>query len=109
MVPRPWIEYETAGAKNPKYCQPDALLLHPQRQTCYILEAKRNHVADAYFQLENRYKPVVRHLFDEGTTVVGIEVCNFFDCAVRVPEKPNLVDDIYEANPQMFNVLIMHP
>lgn len=93
----PWIRYQSAG-DGFHWCQPDALLFHPERGRITVLEIKLRHTDAAYRQMFDLYRPVVSHLFP-AYKVGCCEVVRWFDPEIytsvapalcRVPEDVNI-------------------
>ncbi len=78
----PWLQY--IDAQGLRFCQPDLLLFY--KDIIVLCEIKLSHTANAYFQLEGLYRPVVERLFP-GYTVLSLEITRSFDPGIRFPEE----------------------
>lgn len=106
----PWFVFKEMEAERPRFCQPDGLLIDIQQGRIIIVEAKYSHTSDAWWQLQ-RYGSVVSKAFSPNSefAVIGLEVCKWFDPAVRAPQKPTMCSDLHYANQGSFNVHIWRP
>lgn len=77
-------------------CIPDGLAFseasYPQLT---VIEIKHRHTADAWFQLNNLYLPVVRKAFPRHKLKL-LEVCTCFDPDISIPAVVTQVDDLRE-------------
>lgn len=106
----PWIEFRVRGDSRRHWCQPDALYFDLARGQITIIEIKYAHCADAWFQLNRVYLPVLQQLFPPGLwKFATLEMVKWFDCATSVPETPKLRDGIARAMPNEFGVFIWKP
>lgn len=105
-LPSPWITYKLLGDNRDHFAQPDALIRLDDR--IIIVEAKYSHTPKAWFQLFEKYEPLVRHLFPAIPTAC-IEICKWYDPAVMCPQSPSLCSDITLASFKHFNVHIYRP
>lgn len=111
FIRSPWFRYtlRTMAGRH-YYAQPDGLFVDVARGRITIVEIKYQHVVDAYFQLIDKYIPIVRKFFgDELWQYSVLEVVQWFDPHVQFPAKPFLVDTFQDARPGTFNVLIAQP
>jgi hypothetical protein len=69
----PWIKYW--GKKGgPYWAQPDFVLMDKEKQRVLIVEVKLTHCANAFFQLENMYKPLLRKILGTDWTINTLEI-----------------------------------
>jgi len=94
-LPSPWVRFTNVEDANARWCQPDGLIIDLAAGEIVIVEMKYQHTADAWWQLEKLYKPVLRAMFPAGLwTLRCVEVVKWFDPAtafpvsVRMSEKP---------------------
>lgn len=85
----PWIEFW--NAKGKRFCQPDALIFLPSH--IVIVEVKRIHTSNSYYQLAEIYRPVLSSMFP-GTDIQLVEVCSSFDPALSYPGPMEMLEDI---------------
>lgn len=93
-VPSPWLHFRERGSETFRWCQPDGLLIDLRRGVIVIVEIKYNHTADAWWQLNHLYRPVLSALFPP--TLWRLEVCEivkWYDPAVVFPEPCRLVNN----------------
>lgn len=78
----PWFEFNDPHTSCPRWCQPDAML--KTEDGLILFEVKIRFTSDAWFQLEQLYRPVVERalLRPVNATVV---ICRTFDPAVQFP------------------------
>ena len=106
-IPSTWFAYHWHD--RIRYCQPDALLLLEERRVLVIVEIKYSHTADAYWQLENVYLPVLRcFLAASDWQIATLEVVKWFDPAVQFPCKVRLCEDLTQVRVSDFNVHILN-
>ena len=98
-MPSPWFRYTTIEAPNRvNYAQPDGLIIDIEKGRVLICEMKYSHCAEAYFQLLDKYLPIVRKFFNNSDlendggnplwTFATVEIVYWFDCAVAFPTTP---------------------
>lgn len=99
----PWVVFN-----EDRWCQPDGLILSPERSRIVVTEIKLRHCSEAWFQLFQLYIPVVQMLFPDWE-VVGCEVVKWYDPSSVVPQAPKLRENPADALPGAFNVHIYAP
>lgn len=87
----PQIIYWTP--KGPRNAFPDGLLLLPERTI--IIEIKRQHMPEAWWQLRRHYSLVMERY--RVQPIQCIEIVKDFDCAMPFPEPYVLHSSIHEA------------
>lgn len=100
----PWFAY---GDDSPgrRYCQPD-FVLDMGASLCCVVEAKSSWTPDAWWQLEQLYKPVLL-ASRRWREVILLCVAKNYDPANPPPSgPPRIVSDVFEAQPGIFNLLI---
>lgn len=107
-LPSEWFMYHSRG--RIRYCQVDALLFLPDRQVIVLIECKYNHTADAYWQLENVYVPVLRCFLGPANPwqIATCEVVKWFDPSTSFPTRVSLCSDLGVAKVGAFNVHILN-
>ena len=108
----PWFRYTLRHLPNRiNYCQPDGIFVDPSSGLVTIVEIKYAHTADAYFQLVDKYIPIVKKFFGGGSDwrYAVCEVVHWFDAAVAFPTAVRLLDDPLAARPGFFGVHIARP
>lgn len=101
----PWFAF-TDSSSSRHYCQPDFLLLDQGNATCIIVEVKIRWTDAAWWQLERLYVPVLQRVYPH-LSLLRVCVCRSYDPAIRAPEEVNLCDDLMDAKPGVFNVLVV--
>lgn len=91
-----------------RYCQPDGLIVEPERSRITITEIKLRHTSDAYVQVTGIYDPVVRRLFP-GWDIRHVEVCRWYDAGIPFPVPPILVSNLDLCPKAGFGVHIWKP
>lgn len=111
-IPGPWFEYTTDVAPARKnFAQPDGLVIDIERGLIVIIEVKRKHCAEAYFQLVDKYLPLVKLFFNNQSLwkFATLEVVYWFDGTVAFPTKPILRKEIMDVRPGELGVHILRP
>lgn len=72
-----------------------------------ICEVKLSHVSDAYFQLLDKYVPVIKAAFPH-LTVAACEVVKWYDAATSFPCDVSLRPDPSGVSPEEFGVHILN-
>lgn len=75
---------------------PDGLLFDFDARRVLLIEIKLSHSADAWWQLERFYLPIVAEAL-RAFTVIPVEICRTFDPAVRLTKAPVLLTGVCEA------------
>lgn len=105
--PSQWFQYQEHN-KRYKFCQTDGLLFTPKQYKILIVECKYKHTPDAYWQLEDKYVPVVRKLFPDWE-ISTIEIVKWYDPSTAFPTEVVLKKDILDTRPNEFGVHICNP
>lgn len=84
----PWIEYWEEG-NGSKYCQPDGLVFDVRAGIILVVECKLTFTSDAYFQMANKYVPILEGMFP-GWEVKGVQVCKNYGFGTSYPVEPEL-------------------
>lgn len=87
----PWFMY--VDDRGPHVCQPDAIIRWGT--SVVVVEVKRSHTADAWWQLRRLYEPVVSMAL--RTLTHPLEICRTYDPAVYIPDPVELLDDVHDA------------
>jgi hypothetical protein len=110
-LPGPWFSYRTKFYPNQwNYAQPDGLLFDFERGQLTILEMKYTHTSDAYFQLIDKYLPLMRAFL--GTELWSFATCEvvwWYDKAIAFPCPIRLRKEISLVQPNEFAVHICRP
>ena len=110
-VPGPWFKYTVLDRpKVVNYAQPDGLLIQPRRGTVTIVEIKYNHCPESYFQLVDKYLPLVEKLFDKSLWVFPlVTVVKWYDRDTSYPASIRLRDCIGKCSVGEIGVHICRP
>lgn len=114
-VASPWFQYRTDLApQRINYSQPDGLLIDVARGLITIVEIKLTHTPDAYFQLYDKYLPIVEKFFrgEVGERLwrfAVVEVTRWYDTAIAFPTNVTLREDITLVQPNEFGVHVCRP
>lgn len=103
----PWFCYNLPDNSHWKYCQPDGLFFDFNRNLIVIVEIKRSHTRQAWFQLRNLYEPVVRCTFGSAWQYAVCEVTSFFNPTERFPEKLHFVSHFSALQPEQFGLFVL--
>lgn len=109
FLAHPWFFYRDRDDARGRWCQPDGLLILPEKAKIVICEIKLRHVADAYFQLFDLYLPVVKMSFGSEWEFACCEIVRWYDPAEPVPQKAHLCKEVKTASPGEFAVNILKP
>lgn len=102
-----WFDY--FDGESVKHCQPDGLLLFPASRVLLIVEVKRSHTPEAYWQLEHLYVPVLRAFMrDSSWSIATCEVVKWFDPCTRFPVRPVLRENLEDVKVGEFAVHILN-
>ena len=106
-IPSQWFKFQFYGNKL-QFCQTDGLLFTPKQRKILIVEVKYKHTPNAYWQLENKYVPVIKWLFKDWE-ISTVEIVKWYDPATNFPTEVHLKRNILETRPNEFGVHIMSP
>ena len=86
-----WIEYD-GDLCGIKVCQPDGIIFDFERGIITVVECKLSFTADAWYQLNELYIPVLRVMFPEDLWQIrGVQIYKFAAGGVKYPEYPRVV------------------
>lgn len=110
-VPGPWFRYSVRERpKVTNYAQPDGLLIQPRRGLITIVEIKYNHCSDSYFQLVDKYLPLVAALFGkEQWEFPLVTVVKWYDRDTDYPASIRMRDSIENCGTSQIGVHICRP
>lgn len=103
-IPSQWFKYQIPGS-GILFCQTDGLLFTPKQRKILIVEVKYKHTPDAYWQIENKYLPVIRWLFRDWEISI-VEVVKWYDPSTDFPVQVSLKKNIEQVMPGEFGVHI---
>ena len=105
-LPSMWFAY-FAGEKV-RYAQTDGLLFLDNPERCIVVEVKYQHTPEAWEQAWGRYVPLLTNFFARRIPVLGLQVCKWFDPAVKVPVSVHLTPRPESARMNAFNTMILN-
>lgn len=110
-VASPWFVYRVRQApRREVYAQPDGILFDPLRGVATIVEIKYQHISDAYFQLVDKYAPILDTFLDRRIWKLAfVEVCRWYDGTIPFPTQVRMRKDITRCEPNEFAVHIHSP
>lgn len=113
-IPSQWFAYRRLSSPRiVNYAQPDGFYLDFKAGLCTIVEVKYNHTAEAYFQLLDKYLPLLDKFFHRKEKDLWkfavCEVVYWYDKFVHFPCKVCLRDDVTKVRPGEFGVHIWRP
>lgn len=111
-LPGPWFKYRTTDAPaRINYAQPDGLIVDVARGQITICEMKYKHCAEAYFQLVDKYLPIVRKFFNNSEiwTFATVEIVYWFDGTTAFPTQVAMRKDLSRVRPRELAVHICRP
>lgn len=106
-IPSQWFKFQFIGRRS-EFCQTDGLLFTPKQRKILIVEVKYKHTPNAYWQLEDKYLPVIRWLFRDWE-ISTVEIVKWYDPSTQFPTEVILRKDILSVTPQEFGVHILTP
>jgi len=113
FVASPWFRYTLrAFAGRVNYAQPDGLFIDPAQGLVTIVEVKYAHTADAYFQLMDKYVPILKCFLRSATVdwkIAVVEIVHWYDASTAFPVRAQLLEDPLFARPNTFGVHILRP
>jgi len=91
-VASPWLVFRLVREPYMRWCQPDGILIEPERSFVTIIEIKLRHMPEAYAQINGIYLPVLRRLFaGSGFHFRQLEVVRWYDPSQQFPVPVQLV------------------
>lgn len=106
--PSQWFQFQTRGRSRTQYCQTDGIVFQPESRSVLLLEMKWRHCAEAYFQCEYKYGPILQMLFPDWTLTM-CEVVHWFDTTIPFPTEVTLTPEPLNLRPNQFGVHILNP
>ena len=107
-VAAPWFQYQEVGETRVRYCQPDGLLFEPSLRRVVIVEIKLKHTEKAWWQLRQKYGPLIQHVFP-WMEIAYCEVVQWFDLDIPFPELVELRPAVRMSQPDEIQVTIWKP
>lgn len=109
-LPNPWLQFWQADSLRDRWCQVDGLIFLPEILQVIIVEVKLHHTAQAWWQLERLYRPVLETIFLPGAwKMSSLELVRFYDPMTPFPERPAMIPDVLMSEPGRFAVHIWNP
>jgi hypothetical protein len=108
-VRSPWLMFRLKGEPIPRFCQPDGIIVEPERSRIIIVEIKLRHCAEAYTQVTGIYAPVLRKIFPPPWGFRFVELTRWYDPAVSFPAPIQKLSDISLVPGGRFGVHIWNP
>jgi len=109
-LPSPWFKYRRrAVPSRENFAQPDGIAPDPKRGIIFLVEIKIKHTPESYFQLLDRYVPLLDCYFNRPEKlwkIAPIEVVRWYDPAVAYPCQVVRLDDIATAQPKDLSVYV---
>lgn len=109
----PWFRYWRASAPSREnFAQPDGFCPDYRRGVIYLIEIKLKHTADSYFQLLDKYVPLLEKFFNDKEKlwkIAPVEVCRWYDPQVAYPCKTTFQDNILDCDPREVSVHVCRP
>lgn len=112
-IPGPWFRYRRESFPRMWWwAQPDGIAPDPNTGIIRLIEIKYKHTPDAYFQLYDKYIPLLDFWLnkpDKLWSFAPVEVCYWYDKAIAFPAQVVLQRSIREARVNEMNVHICRP
>lgn len=107
-LPSPWFKYRRRSAPDREnFAQPDGIAPDVKRGIIFLVEIKIKHTPDSYFQLLDRYVPLLDAFFNSTERlwrIAPIEVCRWYDPLTAYPCKVKMIDQLHLAEPKDLSV-----
>ncbi len=110
-APSVWFKYQRKSLPGIwNYAQTDGLYFDFERGRVFLFEVKYKHTIEAYFQLLDKYIPLLRKFLDSPNwAFVPVEICYWFDKSTAFPVQVKLRPEPLLAEPSEFSVHIWRP
>lgn len=108
-APSPWFKYFDAGDESLKWCQLDGVYVDVKRNLIVLIEIKLKHTPAAWWQLQHKYLPVLKHLYGSKYKYALVELVKWYDGTEPYPVPVSLRPNIEDAKPGDFQVTIWKP
>ena len=106
-VPAPWFRYCVHNHPHWHYCQPDGLLFDYNRNLITIVEIKLAHSLQAWWQVQNLYRPVISFVFGSRWSLAACEVTAHHDPATIFPICLHHITRLSLLQPEQFGLYIL--
>lgn len=104
-VDSPWFTYRLQSSPTVwNWAQPDGLVIAPNEGIVYLVEIKLRHISDSYFQLMDRYLPLMERFFGPLWKFSLVELCKWYDPDLAYPCRVTLRDQLLDAKPNELSV-----
>lgn len=112
-LPSPWFKYRRCSSPHREnFAQPDGIAPCPRRGVIFLVEIKIKHTVDSYFQLLDRYVPLLDAFFNRPERlwrIAPIEVCRWYDPHVAYPCEVKMLEFLHLAEPRDLSVHVCRP
>lgn len=112
-LPSPWFKYRRSSAPDREnFAQPDGICPDVNRGIIFLIEIKIKHTPDSYFQLLDKYVPLLDRFFngrDRLWKIAPIEVCRWYDPHTAYPCKVTRIERLFDAQPKDLSVHVCRP
>lgn len=109
----PWFRYTTDDMPTRiNYAQPDGLIINVEKGLITICEMKYKHTPDAYFQLVDKYLPIVSLFFNNSEKLwrfATVEIVYWYDGTIAFPTSPRMRKDLAKVDVNELAVHICRP
>lgn len=102
-----WFLYTLVDTPT-KWCQTDGMYFNFDTGVITLFEMKLQNNERAYHQLFRLYSPVLNFIFPEWK-IAPVVMCRWFDKHSLYPQRPHLIADVRDAQPNKFSVHIWRP
>lgn len=106
-TPAPWLKFYRRREANPRFCEPDGLLVDLALGLIFVCEIKYSHTPLAWWQVNDLYIPVLRKILGEDWRYGGIEICHHASPTVQDPVSPTFIEDLREARVDQWNLHLL--
>ena len=89
-----WWTYVDQRTGRDRLCQVDAFRVDFFQKLVNVVEIKKRHTSDSWWQLRKLYEPVLRSVYPAPYQFNVVEMCESFDPDIRLSEPIFFVDDL---------------
>jgi len=110
-IPGPWFRYSTEHMPTRKnFVQPDGLIIRLKEGIITIVEFKWSHTPDAYYQLVDRYLPLMEKFFGKDIFEFRLlEICRWYSPQIKFPGRSSLRKNVEDVKADEVGIHIWKP
>lgn len=109
-IPSLWLQFYSKSSSSMRWCQPDGVLFDFKRGIITIIEIKFCHTAQAWWQLNELYLPVISHIFGRELWNYRLaEMVLWYDSVINFPGEHYLRKDLHNVREGEVGIHIWKP